>query len=229
MPARANCAINPALLRARWSTVRRPVRNCSCSSNATAGLRAQADRYPYSRLMPLGRRGRVKVELKLPLITVGTDDVGALFKRGEDAGPFAVTSRACGLALDTGLGSDNGTRPLLWPPHARRHQLWYFRPSGHKGEVLIISAESGLALDAETSGNPGRNPVLWEPHGEAWQRWTLQQAPDGIGHIIGTVAGGHVLESREEAERSEQPWLAPRDAGWAQQWVLAMPHGSDAR
>src|SRR4051812_18623593 len=99
--------------------------------------------------MPLGRRAKFKVELKLPLISIGVDDVGALFKRDKDAGPFMIMSRACGMALDTAFQVSHGGAPIVFPGHGQRHQLWYLRPSGHPQEILIVSAESGLALDAQ--------------------------------------------------------------------------------
>ncbi len=166
----------------------------------------------------------IYAEIRLPGITIGAKDVGALFKQGHGAGPFLLISRCCGLALDTAFATDNGALPILWPPHGRRQQLWYLRPSGYRGEVLVVSAESGLTLDS-TPNPDGERPLLWEGHGEVWQRWVLRQAPDGIGYLLTSVLSGRVLMTSEEAEPYWHPWLADRDAGWPQQWLLTMPHG----
>lgn len=173
---------------------------------------------------PLRRRPRVYAEVRLPGIAVGTDDIGALFKRGRDAGPFLIISRPCGLALDTAFATDNDSPVTLWPPHGRRQQLWYLEPSGYDGEVLIISAESGLALDA-TRNPDAEKTVLSEKSGEVWQRWTLQRVPDGAGYLISSALSAHVLASSEDAANGWEPWMSVRDAGWSQQWLLVMPHG----
>lgn len=178
--------------------------------------------------VPLNRGARISVELKLPGITIGTDDIGALFKRGVDAGPFLVASRVCGLALDTGFTTDNGAGPILWPIHARRHQLWFLRPTGHAGETLIVSADTGLALDATQEAEAGR-VLLWEANGAPWQRWSLQPSPDKAGYLLASVVDGRVLVANDNAERGWKPWLSDRDGGWEQQWVLALPHGGTAR
>jgi hypothetical protein len=171
------------------------------------------------------RRARLNLTVKLPVINIGVDDVGALFKRGAEAGPFLILSRESGLALDTGLGTNNGDPVVLWSPHGRAHQLWYLRPSGHRGQTLVISAENGLALDATTAPAVGTHPLLWEPHAEPWQRWKLDRTPDESGYMIECVEGGRLLECNEDAERLSSPWLGDRHGRFSQQWLLAMPHG----
>src|ERR1700733_7256104 len=99
-----------------------------------------------------GRQGylmvRFKVELHLPGLVIGVDDIkmtglGRRFRRAKSAaGPYLITGRASGLALDTALQFDQGHRVATWPPHALPHQLWYLRPSGIKDEAAIISAAS---------------------------------------------------------------------------------------
>lgn len=175
--------------------------------------------------MSLRRRPRIRVDLKLPGISIGTDDVGALFKRGPDAGPFLIVSRCCGLALDTAFGTNNGSLPILWSPHGFRQQFWYLRPSGHKHQTLIVSQESGLALESTRDATDGASPLLWEPHGEAWQRWALRPSPDGVGYVIESVLNGRVLTASEDAQCEWRPWFADRHGDWTQQWLFVMPHG----
>lgn len=92
---------------------------------------------------------RWKVELRLPILVIGAEDIQIKFGRHRKvAGPYLIISRACGLALDTGNESEPDKWPILWPPHAERQQLWYLRPTGMIGEFAIVSAANGLALDA---------------------------------------------------------------------------------
>ncbi|MEU7866438.1 RICIN domain-containing protein [Dactylosporangium sp. NPDC049140] len=169
---------------------------------------------------------RFKVELRLPGLAIGIDDVQTVFKRQPKvAGPFLIVGRACGLALDTAFAVDNGSWALTWPPHAHRHQLWYLRPSGVAGEVSVVSAANGLALDStvETSGDI--HPVMWEPNGEPWQRWKLEEAPDGAGYLIQSSHSRRYLTLNEDAEPRWSPWFEDRHGRQAQQWLIAMPHG----
>jgi hypothetical protein len=105
--------------------------------------------------MGLKRRPKVKVEVRLPGISIGTDDIGGVFGARTERGPFLIISRACGMALDTGGENDDGSIATVFPVAASRRQLWYLRPSGHAGEVLITSADNGLALDATRPGGRG--------------------------------------------------------------------------
>jgi Ricin-type beta-trefoil lectin domain len=189
-----------------------------------ARRRVAVRRVRNTACMRFRSRRQLYAEIRLPGITVGTDDVGALFKQGRDAGPFLVISRCCGLALDTAFAIDHGSVPILWPPHGRRQQIWNLRPSGCEGQVLLVSAENGLALDSTRDPNGGK-PVLWEEHGEVWQRWSLQQSSDGVGYLIESALSSRVLAASEDAQPRWQPWLADRDGGWSQQWLLSMPHG----
>lgn len=104
---------------------------------------------------------RLRFELHLPGLVIGVEDIkmtglGRRFGRAKPAGPYLITGRSSGLALDTGQQYDPGGLVIAWPPHAHPHQLWYLRPSGVKGEATIISAANGLALDSnrETSVVP---------------------------------------------------------------------------
>lgn len=174
--------------------------------------------------MALRRRPKVKVEIRLPGITIGTDDIGGAFGSRTERGPFLIISRACGLALDTGGRDDDGSRAEVHPTDSRRRQLWYLRPTGHSGEVLIVSADNGLALDATRPGDEGK-VLLWEAHGDPWQRWTLVPCPDGEAFYVGSVAHGRVLVMSEEAEREWQPWLEERRGIKSHQWMFVVPHG----
>lgn len=170
------------------------------------------------------RKPRVSVELRLPGITIGTNDVQALFSRGRDAGPFLIIARQSGLALDTGFSAVPG-KPLLYGAHGRRHQLWYLRATGHRDEAMIVSADSGLALDGTHDPHDGQVVLLEEPHGETRQRWALSQAPDGVGYLIACVSGSRVLDVGQTPEEGWNPWLWGNHGAWWQQWILAMPHG----
>ncbi len=159
------------------------------------------------------------------MITIGTDDIGGHFGSKKERGPFLVISRACGMALDTADRNEDGAIATVHPTNAARRQLWYLRPSGHAGEVLIISADNGMALDA---GRPSDEvkPLLWEPHGADWQRWTLTPSPDGAAYYIGSVGHGRTLVMNQDAEPNWQPWLEDREGIKAHQWMLAVPHGN---
>jgi hypothetical protein len=178
---------------------------------------------------------RFKVELHLPGLTVGVDDIkvtgfGRKFQRNKFAGPYLITNRASGLALDTAMHFDHGHRVATWPPHAHPHQLWYLRPSGVEGEATIISAANGLALDStrETSGDV--HPLMWEPNGETWQRWRLEPAADGIGYLVKSPHNGNFLtlveEARNHLDSPWAPWFAPREGNSTQQWIFSLPYGN---
>ena len=89
------------------------------------------------------RDRQVSAEIGLPFLKIGTNDVGAFFKRRgrQPSGPFLFISASCGLALDTALHSNDGSHPHLWGPHGQPHQLWYLEASGHGREVHIISPQ----------------------------------------------------------------------------------------
>jgi ricin-type beta-trefoil lectin protein len=177
---------------------------------------------------------RLKFELHLPGLVIGVDDIkltglSLRFGRAKPAGPYLITGRSSGLALDATLQYDQGPRVVSWPPHALPHQLWYLRPSGVKDEATIISAASGLAVDStrETSGDI--HPVTWEPNGEPWQRWRLEPAPDGIGFLIKSPHNGNYLTLSQEARNHlDPPWppgFAPREGYHTQQWIFSLPMG----
>lgn len=107
----------------------------------------------------------VKVELRLPGLSIGTDDVRTVFRRKTKAsGPCLIINRACGLAPDTAFGTDLGALPHMWPPHGLQHQLWELKPSGVVGELLIAAVANGLALDSTTPTTGDIKPVMWEIH-----------------------------------------------------------------
>jgi hypothetical protein len=174
--------------------------------------------------MPFRDRAKIKVEIRLPGITVGTDDIGGVFGSPRRRGPFVIISRACGMALDTGGGRDDGSIATVHPVNAGRRQLWYLIPTGHAGELMIQSADNGLALDATRPGDDGK-ALLWEPHGGAWQRWTLTSAPDGAAFYVGSVAHERVLVVSDNTEPNWQPWLEERHGTVNHQWMFVIPHG----
>jgi hypothetical protein len=160
---------------------------------------------------------RLRFEFHLPGLVIGVDDIKVTglarrFGRTRPAGPYLITGRASGLALDTGLRYDYG-RVSTWPPHAFPHQLWYLRPGSVKDEATIISAANGLALDSTVPTTGGTHPLMREPNGQPWQRWRLEAAPDGIGFLVKSPHNGNYLtlseEAREHLDPPWQPWFAP--------------------
>jgi hypothetical protein len=128
---------------------------------------------------------RWKIELRLPILTIGAEDIQIKFRRNRKAaGPYLIISRACGLALDTGNQSEPGNWTILWSPHAERQQLWYLRPTGVIGEFAVVSADNGLALDATRETIGDIHPVMSEVKDEVWQRWRLEDAPDGAAYLL---------------------------------------------
>jgi Ricin-type beta-trefoil lectin domain-like len=168
----------------------------------------------------------VKVELRLPGLSIGTDDVRTVFRRKtKTSGPYLIINRACGLALDTVFATDPGAIPHMWPPHGQQHQLWDLKPSGVASELLIASLANGLVLDSTTPTTGNIKPVLWEIHGEPWQRWRLEDSPDGVGYLIQSVHNRQYLTVNQDAEPTWNPWFEHRHAQSSQQWLLVLPHG----
>lgn len=179
----------------------------------------------FRALMALHRRPKIKVEIRLPGITIGTDDIGGVFGSRTKRGPFLILSRASGMALDTGGRNDDGSPAGVHPADAGRRQLWYLAPSGHSGELLIVSADNGLALDATRPEDSGML-LLWERHGEPWQRWMMTPCPDGAAYYVASVAHGRVMVISDDAEPNWQPWLEERRGIKSHQWMFVLPHGS---
>lgn len=178
---------------------------------------------------------RAKIELHLPGLTVGVDNIqvtgfGRRFGRKKPAGPYLITNRSSGLALDTAHQWDLGSRVATWPPHAHPHQLWYLRPSGIQGEVTIISAANSLALDSTRETSSDVRPLMEEPNGETWQRWRLEATADGIGYLIKSPHSGNYLTLTEEARNHLDgpwaPWFSPREGKSSQQWIFSLPYGN---
>ncbi|WP_442874266.1 RICIN domain-containing protein [Amycolatopsis sp. NBC_00438] len=171
----------------------------------------------------------VKVELRLPGLSIGTDDVRTIFKRkSKVSGPCLIINRSCGLAIDTAFGSDLGAAPHMWTPHGLQHQMWELRPSGIAGQTLIVSVANGLALDATVPTTGDVKPVMWEINREPWQRWRLEDSPDGIGYLIRSAHSQRYLTLSGAAERRWQPWFEDRHAQRSQQWLLGLPFGRGA-
>ena len=170
---------------------------------------------------------RWKVELHLPLLVIGAEDITVKFgrRRLRKAGPYLIIARACGLAFDTAFASSPDSEVTLWPPHALLHQLWDLRPTGVAGEVAIIAATNGLALDAtkETSGD--LHPVMSEVNSEPWQRWRLEDAADGAGYLLQSVHSRRYLTVSEDTQPKWSPWFEDRHGQLRQQWIIAQPYG----
>lgn len=175
-------------------------------------------------------RTPIKLEVRLPGISFGVDDVASFFRRRSPSrGPFLLISRDCGLALDTGLQTHKGAEPVLWPAHGFGHQLWYFKASPHRGEFVITSVANGLVLDARIGNELGRQTVMWTYHGEPHQRWRLHATGDGAAFVVESVATGHVLDRPREAEAASKtrPVLWERHDEMNQQFLIAMPSGTE--
>lgn len=180
-------------------------------------------------LLPVASEDRdISVEIRLPFLTIGTTSIQSLFRRRDrrTAGPFLIISVTSGLALDTALGTAQGTSPHLWGPHGKPHQLWYLRPSGHAGEVHIVSAANGLVLDAGRGMGDGYQPQMWAQSDAAWKRWRLAPSPDGRAHTLSCEGTGTVLDSPWDAKWETRPVMWNGHGGENQQWVLALPFGT---
>jgi Ricin-type beta-trefoil lectin domain-like len=170
---------------------------------------------------------RYKVELHLPILVLGAEDIRVRFRRRRKAaGPYLIISRACGLALDTGRKVEPGGHVTVWPPHAEPQQLWYLRPTGVSGEIALFSAANGLALGSVSSTSGDHRPVMSEPANEPWQRWRLEDAADGAGYLLQLVHDRRFLTMNEDGQRRWKPWLESRHARRSQQWLLVLPHGN---
>jgi hypothetical protein len=169
---------------------------------------------------------QVRVRVGFPwIISVETDDVLSLFRRRRTSrGPFLLIVRGRGLALDTAFGME-GDNPILWPPHAQPHQLWYFQRTEQRDEVQIVSVANGLSLDAKIGRETPRQAVMWSRHGQSHQRWRLRPTDDGAACFIESVRTGQVLDAPWEAgpETHTPPVLYERHGGENQQFVIATP------
>lgn len=183
-----------------------------------------------------GRRGRLvgmsdlKIELRLPFLTIGIDNIRTVFRsRPRAGGPCLIVNRASGLALDTAFHTHLGGAAHLWPPHGLPHQLWELKPSGTTDEVLIMSVANGLVLDSTVPTAGDVKPVMWETHREPWQRWSLENSPDGVGHLIRSAHNRRYLTANEDSQPGWQPWFEDRHAQLSQQWLLALPYAGRGR
>jgi hypothetical protein len=155
------------------------------------------------------------------VISVGVDDLGALLQpRKSRLGPFLVVARDQGLALDTGLATENWSEPILWPAHGQPHQLWMLLGSGSGSECVIQSVANGLVLDARRETNEGRHPLMWERHDEPWQKWRLDPSADGAAVIVTSVHTGHALDAPAGSERGDRPAMWGCHRGTVQQFLF---------
>jgi hypothetical protein len=136
--ARAHRGYVSACLRARdWSgTVPR------CPSELEVAIQPRKDAGESScqlegRILKDIARAPIRAEVRLPgILSLGTDDVGSLFRRRNRArGPFILIGRDSGLAVDTGLQDHRSAEPILWPAHAFVQQLWYFQRTNHRASM----------------------------------------------------------------------------------------------
>ncbi|MFD3436858.1 RICIN domain-containing protein [Streptomyces sp. NPDC058685] len=180
-----------------------------------------------ARMPPRDRQ--ISAEIGLPFLKIGTNDVGAFFKRRErrSTGPFLLLSVTSGLALDTALERSDGSHPHLWGTHGQPHQLWNFEPSGHKEEVRIVSVGNNLVLDGQTlqAADGHQHPRM---RGRSdldvpWQRWRIVPAPDRRAHRIINAGTGLALDCPWEAGVRTRPVLWEPNEGENQHWLLAMP------
>jgi hypothetical protein len=180
------------------------------------------------------RDRQISAEIGLPFLKIGTNDVGAFFRRRTRRfdGPFLLISVHSGLGITTGLEIADGGHPLLWGPNGKPHQLWSLEPTGYGSEVHIISVHSGLLLDAQglVIEQPLRLRGRSESDNAPWQRWQMLPAPGGRAHRIINVGTGYALDSPWDTRAEEgravpgtRPILWHPHTGENQQWVLAMP------
>lgn len=172
------------------------------------------------------RDRQISAEIGLPFLKIGTNDVGAFFRRRERRfnGPFLIISVSSGLALDTALESTDGSHPHLWGPHGQPHQLWSLEPTGYGSEVHIVSASNNLLLDGQAPVT-GHHPRMRgrSESDAAWQRWHVLPAPGRRAHRIINAGTGYALDSPRDAEARTWPVLWEPHEGENQQWLLAMP------
>ncbi|QIP87223.1 RICIN domain-containing protein [Streptomyces sp. Tu 2975] len=174
----------------------------------------------------LPRNRQVSAEIGLPFLKIGTNDVGAFFKRRErqPSGPFLLISVSSGLALDTCLRNSDGSQPHLWGPHGQPHQLWYLEASGHGRQVHIISASNNLLLDGHAAASLDHLRMRGRSDDDAaWQRWHVIPAPGLRAHRIINAGTGLALDTPREAEARTMPVFWEPHDGDNQQWLLAMP------
>ena len=169
-----------------------------------------------------------------PGAEIGVEDIEitggrSMFWRAKPTGPYRITNRASGLALDT-LKQSQGARVGTLPPSASPHQLWYVRPSKVKGQVTIISATNALALDAAREDPADPHPVMWEPDGEQGQRWQLEPTVDGIGSLVKVPHDGSYLtltaEARDHLDKPWAPWFSARTGDHSQRWIFSLVDGN---
>lgn len=177
---------------------------------------------------------KLSMELGLPGLKFGISEINLTRGRwGADrgVGPFLFIARQCGLALDTGYGTENGAPVSVWAVHGQRQQFWSLWPSGYVGEFTIRAELGGLTLDATTDLHSDRSPLLWHHHGEPQQRWRLLEAPDGVGHFLQSVHSDQFLTMSSAGQNGWTPWFeAGRDwNSWDKQWLVVRPYTNKSK
>jgi hypothetical protein len=176
---------------------------------------------------------RAGIEVGLPGLLFKVDDIKVDFSRAPKigVGPFLIMNRTCGLALDGESTLDGGKNLSVHQVTARPRQLWYVRPSGVKGQVLVVNAENNMAMDARPDEHGDIHPTMWTQHREPWQRWVLEESSDGAAFFLATVHDRkrRFLTMSGEAAAGWSPWFEERLERQGQQWVLAQPVGTKSR
>jgi Ricin-type beta-trefoil lectin domain-like len=168
-----------------------------------------------------------KVELRLPLITIGVSDITSNpFRRRRRGGPYVIVSRGCGRALDT-HGQQGGLDwPHLEPVTGNINQRWQLVRTKHRGELLIRSIANGLVLDSTRNGVglKSNNFVMYERNltDDPWQRWLLEPAPNGFAARIRTAHGTRFLTASAAAE--EHAWFDSEGQYIEHEWLVLQPH-----
>jgi hypothetical protein len=174
------------------------------------------------------------IGLNLPGFSIGINNIEmtglvSKFGRAKPAGPYLITSRDSGLALDT-LQYPKGSRIGALPPNADPQQLWYVRPSGVKDQVAIVSAASHLALDSARDNPSDPHPVTWDLDEKQGQRWQFLPTADGIGVLVKSPHNGKCLalsgEARSHLDEPWAPWFSTQSGDRSQQWIFSLPHRS---
>lgn len=146
------------------------------------------------------------------------------------SGPCLLVDRRWGLALDSTTDPREGTRPVLWTPHAAPWQQWRLQHCDN-GLVKIVSEHGGLVLTTDARADNGSWVWLSEDQGRDQQKWRLRPTEDRTAFLIETASSSHALDALTDSRlpaASPEGWVADPTAPilwsshWAswQQWML---------